>query len=108
MELHHGQGLVVNGNTIIGKGCILRHCTTIGCLRNPDGSQGPSPIIGDGVEIGANAVILGAIEIGDSAKIGAGAVVAKDVPAGASAIGNPARILAPSRESCAAIDGARL
>jgi len=96
LEIHHGMGLVVNGNTIIGDHCILRHNTTIGCVRNPDGSQGPSPVLGNGVELGANVVLLGGFSVGDHAKVGAGSVVIREVPAHATAVGNPARIL-PAR-----------
>jgi serine O-acetyltransferase len=51
------------------------------------------PVIGNGVEIGAGASILGAIHIGDGARIGANSVVLKDVPAGAVAVGAPARVI---------------
>lgn len=39
--------------------------------------------------VGANAVVLGGIEVGDNVKIGAGAVVVKDVPAGLTVVGVP-------------------
>jgi putative colanic acid biosynthesis acetyltransferase WcaB len=45
------------------------------------------------VDVGANAVIIGAIRIGDGAVIGAGAVVVKDVPPGAVVAGNPAQVI---------------
>ena len=93
LQLHHGQALVVNRNTVLGAGCILRSCTTIGSKRMPDGTESGSPIIGNRVDIGANAVVIGPIRIGDDVTIGAGAVVVKSVPAGHLAIGNPARIL---------------
>jgi len=93
LEIHHGQGLVVNGNTVIGDHCILRHNTTVGCVRNADGSQGPSPIIGSGVEVGANVVILGGFAVGNNAKVGAGSVVIREVPANSTVVGNPARII---------------
>ena len=51
------------------------------------------PVLGDGVDVGANSVIIGAIKIGDRAVIGAGAVVVKDVPPGAVVAGNPARVI---------------
>jgi UDP-3-O-[3-hydroxymyristoyl] glucosamine N-acyltransferase len=51
------------------------------------------PTIGDGVRIGAGAIILPKVVVGDNALIGAGAVVTKDVPAGQTAKGIPARFL---------------
>ena len=93
LVLEHGVGLVVNDQTVIGTNVHLRHNTTIGCVKLPDGSQGSSPVIGDNVEIGANAVVLGGIHIGENAKIGAGSVVVKDVPANAIVVGNPAKVI---------------
>lgn len=92
-KIEHGYALVINDRTVIGDCVHVRHCTTIGCVKQADGSQGPSPVIGDNVEIGANACIIGGIHIGNGAIIGAGAVVTKDVPAGAVMVGNPARMV---------------
>ena len=97
--LEHGFGLVVNDQTVIGRNVHLRHCTTIGCMKMPDGSQGPSPVIQDDVEIGANVVILGAISIGARSKIGAGSVVTKDIPPDSVAVGNPARVIKRTHSS---------
>ena len=93
MKIEHGYSLVINDRTIIGTNFHVRHCVTIGCVKMPDGSQGPSPVIGDNVEVGANAIILGGIKIGNNASIGAGSVVTKDVPPGTIVVGNPARII---------------
>ncbi|MGB9274623.1 MAG: DapH/DapD/GlmU-related protein, partial [Terrimicrobiaceae bacterium] len=60
---------------------------TIGMKNGP----ADCPVIGDNVDIGSNAVLLGAIRIGDNAVIGAGAVVLRDVPPGDVVGGNPAR-----------------
>jgi acetyltransferase-like isoleucine patch superfamily enzyme len=49
--------------------------------------------IGDGVWIGANAVILDGVEVGNGAIIGAGAVVNRSVDTGAIVAGVPARTL---------------
>ena len=49
-------------------------------------------MIGNGVTIGAGAIILGEITIGNNSIIGAGAVVLKDVPDNVIVAGNPAEI----------------
>jgi putative colanic acid biosynthesis acetyltransferase WcaB len=90
LALHHGVGLVVNEQAVLGEFCVLRHCTTIGNKA----ADGGCPTIGNHVDIGSNAVILGEIAIGDHARIGAGTVVVGDIPAGVTAVGNPARIIA--------------
>ncbi|TJY61954.1 hypothetical protein E4T66_06835 [Sinimarinibacterium sp. CAU 1509] len=91
--IDHGFALVVNKHVSIGDDCRLRHCVTIGCKVNADGSQGASPRIGNRVDVGAGAIIIGDIVIGDDVVIGAGAVVTKTVPPGAVVVGNPARVI---------------
>lgn len=93
LRLYHAQALVVHEGTVIGANCVLRQSTTIGNKTLADGSAGPCPVLGDGVEVGSNAVILGGITIGDRAVIGAGSVVLKDVAAGAVVAGNPAKVI---------------
>ena len=58
LKLHHGQALVVNDATVFGAGCILRSSTTIGNKQQPDGTYSGSPVIGDRVDVGSNAVIF--------------------------------------------------
>lgn len=92
-RVDHGQGLIVNDHTVFGAGCTVRNNTTIGNKRMRDGTYSASPVIGNGVDIGANAVLIGPITVGDGALIGAGAVVVKNVPPGYVAVGNPARVI---------------
>jgi serine acetyltransferase len=89
LTLDHGHALVVHDHTVIGSNVVLRQGVTLGLRRGP----ADCPLIGDGVDIGAGAIILGDVVIGDGARIAAGAVVINDVPAGATAVGNPARIV---------------
>ena len=93
LQLQHGHGLVVNHETIIGANCILRHSTTIGNKKLPDGSYSAAPKIGNNVDIGTHVVIIGSITVGNNAVIGAGSVVVKNVPEGAVVVGNPARVI---------------
>lgn len=93
LTLYHGQALVINDGVILGKNCIIRHCTTIGNKQMADGSYSKCPVIGNNVDIGANVCIIGPIMIGDNVKIGAGSVVTKNIPSNSIVVGNPARIL---------------
>ncbi|GAB3920272.1 serine acetyltransferase [Mucilaginibacter myungsuensis] len=93
LALYHGQALVVNLRVVMGDNCVLRNGVTIGHKKLADGTMSGSPKIGNNVDIGANASIIGDITIGDNVTIGAGAVVVKDVPSNCVVVGNPARIL---------------
>lgn len=90
LRIEHFGGIIISGDTVIGDDVVLRNGVTIG-LRHT-GKPG-APRIGNRVDIGAGAKILGTIRIGDDAVIGANAVVLQDVPPGALAVGVPARII---------------
>jgi serine O-acetyltransferase len=89
-RIDHFGGIVISGDAVFGDDCVIRNGVTVG-LRHT-GIRG-APIIGDRVDIGAGAKILGPIHVGDDVAIGANAVVLKDVPANSIAVGVPARIL---------------
>jgi serine O-acetyltransferase len=90
--LLHPNGIVIDPDVVIGTNCTIFQQVTIGDARHP-GQEGKSvPVIGNNVEIGVGAKVLGGIRVGDRAKIGANAVVLQDVPPGAIAVGIPARI----------------
>ncbi len=93
LRIFHGVGLVVHPATIIGQGCILRHCTTLGSKDDSDCNCQRAPILGDRVDVGCNVVIIGPVLVGNDSVIGAGSVVVHDVPDRAVVGGNPARII---------------
>jgi serine O-acetyltransferase len=95
-----GLGVVVHGDTVIGRGCSIGQNVTIGGGRGGPSADGRSlPKLGDNVIVGAGAVILGAVEIGDDAIVGANAVVVTDIPPAMVFGGVPARPLRPRREN---------
>lgn len=49
--------------------------------------------IGNGVQIGAGAIVLPGIVIGDNTLVGAGAVVTKSIPGNCIVAGNPAKVI---------------
>ena len=92
LVLIHATGVVINGQVRGGSDIHIEHQVTIGAEKRA------SPIIGNGVFIGAGAKIIGPVTIGDGAKIGANAVVLRDVPARSVAVGVPARVILGDHE----------
>lgn len=90
-RIDHFGGIIISGYAVFGDNCILRHGVTVG-LKNTDTPQAPR--IGNNVNIGAGAKLLGPIVIGDNVDIGANAVVVRDVPDNHIAVGVPARNIA--------------
>jgi serine O-acetyltransferase len=94
-RIDHFGGIIISGDAVFGDDCVIRNGVTVG-LRHT-GQRG-APILGNRVDIGAGAKILGSIRIGDDVAIGANAVVLTDVPANSIAVGIPARILPRKRD----------
>ena len=92
LRIWHFGNIFVHPDAVLGARCTLRQGVTIG-NRHADGRV---PRLGDDVELGSYAQVLGPVQIGHGAKIGAMAVVLRDVPAGGVAVGNPARLLGAS------------
>lgn len=87
--IDHFGGIIVSGYARFGDNCRIRNGVVVG-LRRTD--EPGAPTIGDNVDIGAGAKLLGRISIGNNVVIGANAVVITDVPDDSIAIGVPARI----------------
>ena len=76
LQLEHFGSVIVNPKARIGRNCKIHgNC----CIGSNGSYPDDSPIIGDNVDIGQGAQILGGIRIADNVRIGAGAVVLKDV-----------------------------
>lgn len=95
-RIDHFGDIIISGDAVMGDDVLVRNGVTIGLARRDDPG---SPIIGNRVEIGAGAKVLGKIRIGDDVIIGANAVVVRDVPANSIAVGVPARIIPRDRKS---------
>lgn len=85
--IDHSGGIVVSGYARFGDDCRIRNGVVIGLSRVDELC---APTIGNNVDIGTGAKVLGAITIGDNVLIGANAVVVRDVPADSVAVGVPA------------------
>ena len=89
LSLQHAVGLVVHRDVVIGVDCTLRNGVTLGIRTAGSGV----PVLGDRVDVGSNAVILGPVTVGSRVVIGASSVVIHDVEPGNVMAGNPARII---------------
>lgn len=86
---YQALGVVLHKRAVLGEGCRIQQNVTIG------GTSGKEdvPVLGNRVQVGAGAMVLGPIHVGDNAIIGANAVVTKDIPANAVVAGVPAKII---------------
>ncbi|MCB9654271.1 MAG: transferase [Deltaproteobacteria bacterium] len=89
---HHG-GIVLSARSI-GDDVHVRHNTTFGIVRRD--REDDKPTIGNRVEVGTGAAILGDIRVGDDTVIGANAVVIRDCEAHSTQVGVPAKPLRPA------------
>jgi serine O-acetyltransferase len=89
--LDHATGFVAGETAVIGDHVSILQGVTLGGTGKADEDRHPK--IGNGVLIGAGAIILGNIKVGECARIGAGSVVVKDVPPRVTVVGVPARIV---------------
>lgn len=83
--IHHCTGIVINPNAVIGENCTIRGGTVIGSTNKG------VPILGDNVNMGVHAIIIGNVQIGNGCVIGAGAVVTKSTEPNGVYAGVPAR-----------------
>lgn len=88
--IDHGMGVVIGETAEVGDDVLIYKGVLLGGTSLEKKKRHPT--VGNGVVLGTNAIVLGAITIGDHARIGAASVVTHNVPANATAMGVPARI----------------
>ncbi len=88
LSIWHGGSIVVNPDVRAGENCVLRGAN---CIGN-DGTNNKNPVLGDNVELGYGAVIIGDVTVASNTIIGANAVVNHSIEEeGGTHVGVPAR-----------------
>lgn len=85
--IYHGGPVLINSGSRLGENVSIRPGVVIGGDFEGKGV----PVLGDNIEIGVGAKILGNITLGENIKIGANAVVTKSFPSNCLIAGIPAR-----------------
>lgn len=95
LRIWHFGNIFINSGAVIGKNCTLRQGVTIGNRHE----NGPLPVIGDNVNFGAYAQVLGGVKVGNNVNIAAMSVVLADVPDNATVAGIPAKVVKINAEN---------
>lgn len=82
---------VIGGRVIVGSDCHIGAGAVLAGVIEPPHAK--PVIIGNGVVVGANAVILEGVSIGNGSVIAAGAIVINDIPEYSVVAGVPGRII---------------
>jgi len=87
--IDHGMGIVIGETAEVGDDVLMYQGS--GLIGTSTKKEKRHPTIGNNVEIGAGAFVMGAITVGDGARIGAGSVVIRPVPPGVTVVGVPGK-----------------
>lgn len=94
LVLHCSNGVVVAGGAIIGSNLTLTGGNIIGITKR---FKIGDFVVGDNCSLGANAVIIGPLQLGSNVKIGASACVTKSfTDSNITLVGVPAKIIGKS------------
>lgn len=91
LYLPHNGRRTVNSECIIGENVTIHPGVTLG--KEIRGNRIGSPVIGDRVWIGANAIVVGRVKIDSDVLIAPGAYVNFDVESNSIVLGNPGKII---------------
>jgi serine O-acetyltransferase len=87
LQIYHGS-IIVNNLVRAGENCVLHGGN---CIGN-NGFDKKAPVLGDHVDIGYGATLIGNIQVADNCVIGANALVNKSfTESGSTIVGVPAR-----------------
>ena len=88
IKIYH-QGIIITKNAKLGDNCILHG---MNCIGSKDNNVNQAPTIGNNVEIGYGAIVIGNIFIANNITIGANSIVTKSFyEEGITIAGNPAK-----------------
>ncbi len=88
LHIWHYGSILISGDAAVGEDCTIHSSACIGS----DGLTAQAPRIGNHVDIGIGAKIIGNVTVADRVRIGAGAVVVRScLEEGAVLVGVPAK-----------------
>ena len=85
----HPYNITVSPFAVLGKNVNMYKGSTIG---NNTGNPKGAPVIGDCVQIGINATVIGGITVGNDVVIAPNTFVNQDIPDHSVVVGNPCKI----------------
>lgn len=104
LRLPHPQGIIVAGTAELGAFCTIYQNVSIAWNGFHPTVPG-LPKLGDGVLLGAGAIVLGEVTLGPYVLVGAGTTVTHSVPAHARVTGPPATVAPRTPSAEAALPG---
>jgi serine O-acetyltransferase len=104
--IDHGTGIVIGETAEVGDDVLMYQGS--GLIGTSTKKEKRHPTIGNNVEIGAGAFVMGAITVGDGARIGAGSVVIRPVPSNVTVVGVPGKIVTKQQKPVMDLEHANL
>jgi serine O-acetyltransferase len=104
--IDHGMGIVIGETAEVGDDVLMYQGS--GLIGTSTKREKRHPTIGNNVEIGAGAFVMGAITVGDGARIGAGSVVIRPVPPNVTVVGVPGKVVVKQQKPVMDLEHAQL
>ncbi len=93
LMLPHPTGIILGMKAEIGEKCKIFQGVTVGSRRNGEVKLGLQPHIGNNCTLFSGCAVIGGITLGDGVQVGANAVMNRDAEPGSVWAGVPARCL---------------